>query len=115
MARYMLFVRGGYDAYVDATPEQIEEAIGRYVQWSDKLRREGRLVLAEKIKDGDRRIMRQRAGDYVVDGPLPEDEETIGGFFIINAAGHDEAFAIARGCPIFGEGGSLEIRELEQG
>jgi hypothetical protein len=39
-------------------------------------------------------------------------KEIIGGYSIIKAASMDEAEKIAKGCPVFTIGGSVEVREV---
>ena len=113
MARYIFFLCGGYEAYAHYTPAQVDQAIQKYRNWAGQLASQGKLVSAEKIKDGDRRILRGHNGDVVLQSGLPETDDTVGGLFIIEAADWDEAIQIGRACPIFAEGGSVELRELE--
>jgi len=57
----------------------------------------GRTVLADKS---------------TTDGPFAESKEMVGGYSIIEAADLDAATKLAQGCPIFEDGGCVEIREL---
>jgi len=114
MPHYLLFLRGGYEAYANYSPAEVQQAIQKYRDWSGQLRDQRKLVAAEKIKDGERRILRSHNREIVVEGPLPDTDETIGGYFTIAAGDLAEAIEVARSCPIFAEGGSIELREIEE-
>ena len=58
----------------------------------------GRVINAKKI---------------VSDGPFIEAKEVIGGFSIVQADTVDAAAELAKGCPIFLRGGSVEVRPLQ--
>ncbi len=113
MAQFILFIRGGYEAYEGFTPEQIQQAIERYRQWARNLQAQGRLVDAFKLKDDGGRRVETRSGQLVVDGPFAETKETIGGYYVVKAADYAEACEIAKECPALAEGGSVEVREIE--
>jgi hypothetical protein len=112
MPEYMLFIRDSED-YPELTPEQIQQAVQRYRDWSRRLAAEGRLVEADKLTDGDGRILYKRNGSIVVDGPFTETKEAIGGYFRIKAADFEEAIEIAKRCPAFDQGGKVELRQIE--
>ena len=113
MSQFMLFVRGGSDLSVNLSPEQIQESIKKYSAWAQKLRGEGKLVSAEKLKDKTGMQLSKKNGQIVIDGPFAETKETIGGYFIIEAADMDEALEISKDCPAVTEGGLVELREVE--
>jgi hypothetical protein len=50
----------------------------------------------------------------VTDGPFAETKETVGGFFVIDAADRDEAIGIASRWPS-ARLGSIEVRPLDAG
>jgi hypothetical protein len=58
--------------------------------------------------------LRMRGGELVVDGPYAETKESVGGYFLIQAADLAEASDVARGCPILTYGGVVELRELDE-
>jgi hypothetical protein len=113
MSQFMLFIRAGEESTEDLSPEQIQQAIQRYSAWAKKLREQGKLVAAEKLKDNTGLLFSARDGRIVVDGPFAETKETIGGYFVYEAASEAEAIAIARECPALGNGGVVELREIE--
>jgi hypothetical protein len=113
MAQFILFIKGGYEFYEGLTPEQIQQQIQKYRDWSRALEASGKLIDSFKLKDDGGREVVQRDGQLVVDGPFTETKETIGGYFTLNAASYEEAIEIAKDAPILAEGGSVEIRMIE--
>lgn len=113
MPQFILFIRGGSDVSVNLSPEQIQESIKRYSDWARKLRAEGKLISAEKLKDNTGLLLGTRNGQTVVDGPFAETKETIGGFFILEAENLENAIEITRECPALNDGGAVELREIE--
>ena len=111
MSQYILLLRGGKSS-ADADPEQSTGALESYRNWANQLRREKRLVDAAKLDDDGRHLVK-KSGSIQVDGPFTETKETIGGFYIVEADSQHEAEQIARDCPIFAEGGYVEIREIQ--
>ena len=113
MAKFMLFIRGGYEVTSQFSPEEMQAVIGRYRQWAGALSQAGRLVEAEKLCDDGGRLLRRTESGFSVDGPFTETKETIGGYYIIHAGDYDEALELAKECPIFDEGGDVELRKIE--
>jgi hypothetical protein len=111
MARFILFVRGGYASEANLSPEEIQERIGKYRSWSGNLASAGKLVDANKISD-EPHILSRPNGKFVVEKPALS-EDTVGGYFVIEAADYPEALKLSEACPIFEHGGSLEIRQIE--
>lgn len=111
MARFTLLIRGGDEELRNFTPEQMQQTLRQYFVWSDKLRGEGRYLSGEQLAGGGHTV-RMRGGQVAVDGPYAETKEGIGGYFLIEAANADEAAEIAKGCPVLGHGGLVEIREI---
>ena len=112
MAQFILFLRGGNNDVADNLDEEaMMQAIQAYRQWAADLRAAGKLVDAFKLADGAR-IMQKRDGHIIVDGPFAETKETIGGYYQIYAETYDAAIEIAQACPIFEEGGTVEIRQI---
>jgi hypothetical protein len=111
MAKFILFVRGGYDSEANLSAEEIQARIGKYRDWSVNLNTAGKLLEANKISD-EPHILSRPNGKFVLDKPALT-EETVGGYFVIEAADYPEALKLSEACPIFEHGGSLEIRQIE--
>jgi len=113
MSQFMLFIRGGSETSEHLSPEQIQQAIERFRVWAQKLRAQGKLVSAEKLKDNEGMLLSTQNGQVVVDGPFAETKETIGGYFIVEAGNLAEAIEITKECPSLSNGGIVELREIE--
>ena len=111
MAHIMLLIRGGDDIATQFAPEQMDETMGKYFAWSDHLRSSGRMISAEQLADGGRTV-RASGGQIVIDGPFTETKDAVGGYYLIEAADEDEAAEIAKGCPVLGHGGLVEVRGI---
>jgi hypothetical protein len=110
MAKFLFIYRSGKDART-MTPEEMQQILQTWSTWiaegfrkgwmldaGDGLKREGRVVNADKI---------------VTDGPFVEAKEIVGGFSIVQAESLDAAAEFAKGCPVFFRGGKVEVRPLE--
>ena len=49
----------------------------------------------------------------VTDGPYAESKDLVTGAMVINAASLDDAVEVARRCPTFEFGGSVEVRPVQ--
>ncbi|HEX2623388.1 MAG TPA: YciI family protein [Phototrophicaceae bacterium] len=113
MSQFILLVKGGYEVTSTFTPEEAQQNTAKYRAWAQKLAQQELLVDAFKLKDDGGRLMSIRHQQIVVDGPLAETRETIGGYFIIRATSYEAAIELAKECPIFAEDGSIEVRQIE--
>lgn len=112
MAQYMLLLRGGNEEFGSLGADQLQAIIQRYVDWTEELRREGRLQHSDSLLPGGHTV-RVRDDRPVVDGPYTETKETVGGYYVIQVADEDEAVEVSKHCPILAHGGLVEIREIE--
>ena len=47
----------------------------------------------------------------VVNGPFGGDH-VMGGYFVVSASSLEEATELAKGCPVLGNGGTVEVRPI---
>jgi hypothetical protein len=114
MAQFMLLLHETPADFADLSAEEIGKVIREYTGWADKLRSEGRLVGSNKLKDDGGRSLTAPGGKLsVVDGPYAEAKEVVGGYFIVEAAGYDEAVALSKDCPHLKYGGRIELRQVD--
>jgi hypothetical protein len=111
MAEFMLLIRGGDESAATLSPEQAQQRIQEYINWSRKLREEHRNLGANELAAGGV-VLRARGGEVMVDGPFSETKEAIGGYYHIAAADEEEAVEIARECPVLRYGGAVEVRAI---
>jgi hypothetical protein len=109
MPQYVLLLRDQPSQGSPPSPAEMQEIIGRYKAWSQKLAAQGHMRGGQKLRDGVGRVMN---GASVLDGPYAETKEVMGGFFLLEASGFDEAVELTRDCPHL-DYGSIEVREVE--
>ena len=81
----------------------------------DDMRKQGRLLAAEPLFPAKTaRTVRIREGRVsITDGPFAETKEQLAGFYLIDAATHDEALQIAATIPP-ARTGSIEVRPVRE-
>jgi hypothetical protein len=109
--KFLLLLRTGDAAFAHFSPDDVEQTMQRYFNWTEQLRAEGRLVTADQLKPGGA-LLRRGGERIVLDGPYSETKEAYGGFYLITATDLDEAAVVAQGCPVYDHGGAVEIREI---
>lgn len=114
MPSYVLLLHDAGSFPEDISPEEIQTIIQRYVEWRERVKREGRAISGYKLVDGQGRVVRGKGADAVVThGPYAEASEVVGGLFVIDAQSYDDALALSRDCPHL-DFGPIEIREVER-
>ena len=98
------------------TPEEDKQLTDDTIDDDNRLRREGRLILAQPLLEPETAVTLRvgEAGVSATDGPFAETKEHLGGFYIIEAANMEEAKKIVETDRLM-KFGSIEIRPtLEQ-
>ncbi|HEX2092900.1 MAG TPA: YciI family protein [Longimicrobiaceae bacterium] len=114
MAHFILLLHESPANWADVTPEEMQQVIEKYRAWSQRLVETGKLAGGHKLRDeGGRSLARRNGSVEVTDGPYAEAREVIGGLFVIEADGYDDAVETARDCPHLEFGGRIELREVE--
>jgi hypothetical protein len=111
VANFLFIYRNTRESYSTMTPDERQQMLQKWTTWitdgmsqgwmldgGDGLKPEGRIVNAKKV---------------VTDGPFVELKEVVGGYSIVRADTVDAATELAKGCPIFLRGGSVEVRPLQ--
>jgi hypothetical protein len=82
---------------------------------SDAMRKKGLLLAAEPLFPVETaKTVRVREGRLsITDGPFAETKEQLAGFYLIDAASHDEALRIAATIPPV-RTGSIEVRPVRE-
>jgi len=77
------------------------------------MRAEGKLLAVESLaaQSSAVRLQVRQGKAQLLDGPFAEAKEMVGGFFLIDCAGLDEAIDIARRCPA-AEWATVEVRAV---
>lgn len=105
----MLFIGAPYDE-LGLSPEQMQERMGKWFAWGNKMQEAGILKGGEALHTPAKRVS---GGDRVVsDGPFVESKELIGGYYVVQAETADDVVKIAADFPDYDLGGTVEIREV---
>ena len=108
---FMLLLRGGVSNR-DLSAEQLQRQIERYMNWIEKLRNDGHFVAGEPLAESGK-VLSGKNGSTVTDGPFTESKEEVGGYFVIRANDLAAAVELAKGCPIFANNGTVEVRPIQ--
>ena len=108
MKDYMMIIRGGNEE-LDAKPaEYFGEIMQKWNTWMGGLAEEGVLVGGQPLARAGKTII--EGGSKIIDRPLAEGKELVGGYVIIKADSLDAACEKFRTCPAVEHGSSLEVR-----
>jgi hypothetical protein len=88
VAQFMLLIRGG--EHEELSAEQMQKIVEQYIAWANRLRKEGKFVGGEELKDGGR-VLKMNNG-AIVDGPFTESQGGRGGLL------HDRGRWLQRSC-----------------
>lgn len=93
---------------------EIQAVLDACEPYTDGLKRDGRLVAAERLRPTNTATTLRMDGGKVsiTDGPFAETKEQLGGFLLIEAKDLDEAISIASKMPPARLGGSVEVRPV---
>jgi hypothetical protein len=111
MPKFALLLHESSAAYKGLGPEEIQQIIQRYIEWTNRLKREGKFVSGDKLMPAARHV-RRRGAELESDGPFVESKELLGGLMIIEAVSYDEAVQQTRDSPHF-ERGWIEVRQVD--
>ena len=108
MPNYFLFLYDDPSGWVKLSPEEMQQALEKYIAWGEKARKAGFLKGSQRLAEDVGKVMRN---GRVTDGPYSETKEILGGYYLIEAANYDEAVARTKDHPHL-EHGTIEIRGI---
>ncbi len=107
----MLIFRGGAVSRHDLSPSELQAHVEKWYRWSDELARQGRRNAGTALDNPGATV---RGHERVVtDGPYAESKDLVTGSMIIEAASLEDAVDVARTCPAYEFGGSVEVRPVQ--
>ena len=114
--RYLMLIYRD-EAKMNAEREKVgaEAYTGQWMAYQAELGKTGKLLGGEALHGvAEATTVRGKSGGgtLTTDGPFVETKETLGGYFLIDAADLDEAMAWAGKMPIFQTDGGVEIRPI---
>jgi len=108
MNEFVFLYRGGNRP---DSPEQGQQVMQKWMAWFKDLAAKGYVVDRGQPLERSGKTVR-RTSKSVIDGPLAETKEVVGGYTLIKANDLDQAAELAKGCPIFEIGGQVEVRPV---
>lgn len=107
---YLLLFRGGCNPE-DMTPEQAQTTMNHWMTWMQGLKKRKQLTSGFPLQDGGKMLSGPKGKKVVT---LRETPDLVGGYLLIKASSLNEATKISKGCPIFNNGGTVELRAIQQ-
>jgi hypothetical protein len=110
---YLLLIIEPPEQRRSRTKAEGREAYARMQRFGEALRAEGKLRAVESLaaQSSAVRVQMRQGKAQLLDGPFAESKEMVGGFFLIDCTGLDEAIDIARRCPA-AEWATVEVRAV---
>lgn len=109
--KYLLMQRGAVGAptpSASASPAQMQEMYAAFNAWKEKFK-DNIVEMGGRLTPGGKVL----TVSGVMDGPLVEAKEIIGGYMVVAAESYDRALEVAAGCPgLIRPGSSCEVREI---
>jgi hypothetical protein len=110
MNEFSLIFRNQQNPDVQFSPEQMQ---GILMQWRDWM---GGIAAQNKLVNPGARLAYEGAvltsPTMITDGPYAETKEIVSGSIVVRAETLAEAIEMAKGCPVFTAGGSVEVRSI---
>lgn len=96
----------------DPTPEEMQQAMQKWMAWIEQMKSRGQYLGGDRLEETPARIVRAPRGQPNSDGPFIEAKEIVGGYMLISADSFEQAVDIAKDCPGFDTGWTVEVRQL---
>src|SRR5262245_46216122 len=109
MSEFLFLYRGSL-AYTKS-PEQMQKSMQKWVAWFKVLRVNGVIKSPSNPLEPSGKVFRLHHKD-VHDGPFSEAKDLINGYTLVDAVTLDQAVELSKGCPIFEDGGAVEVRPI---
>lgn len=110
MKNYLYIIRGGEDISATKSPEEMQAHMEDWQKWMGGIAEAGKLVGGEPLMLEGKTLI--AGGTKVIDRPLAEGKELVGGYLVFKAENLEEATELAKGCPGFEHDCTLEVREI---
>ena len=110
MNEYLLILRGGEDIRALKSPEEMQQHMQKWHHWFTSMANDGVFVAGQPLQQEAKSLINM--GKQVIDRPLAEGKEMVGGYIIVRASNLDDATELAKGCPGFEHDCTIEVREI---
>ena len=110
----MLMIPRGYESAAPGTVPDAK-AVEAMMKYNKQLQEAGVLLALDGLHppSSGARVAFPSGKPTVTDGPFPETKETIGGYWMIQAASREEAIEWAKRCP-GDDNGLIEVRQVQE-
>jgi hypothetical protein len=98
MMRFLLLLHGDRDGEAALSADERRAIVSEHMAYASMLRESGTYVLGEPLA-GDVAVVRPGERPLVTDGPFAETKEAVGGFYVVECEGRDEALELAARVP----------------
>jgi hypothetical protein len=109
MSEFLYLYRGGDQS--GTSPEQMQQQMQKWGVWLKELGEKGFLKNPGQPLERAGKIVKGKQ-KTVTDGPFAEAKDVVGGYTIVETKDIAHAVELAKGCPILGIGGDVEIRPV---
>ena len=109
MSEFMLLLYHDPKGFQKLSPEQMQQALEKYMAWTKK----PFMVDSKRLAEDAGKVIRPQGGKpRATDGPYSESKEILGGYYTIEAKDYDEAVKRTLDHPHLEFGGTIEVRQL---
>ena len=111
--QFMLIIQEPRGQRAARTPAEGEQAYATMQRWAGTLAERGLLRAGESLARDDQavRVQVREGQPRLTDGPFAEAKEMVGGFFVVDCTGREQALALAAECPA-AAWATVEVRAL---
>lgn len=108
MSDFLYIYRGGDSS---RTPEEMQQTMQAWTSWLKSLADKGHIKdMGNPLEPGGKTVRGKNKA--VTDGPFAEAKDLVGGYTLTQFKDLAQAAELAKGCPIFELGGSVEVRPI---
>ena len=97
--KFLFLIHGDSDAEAAMAAEERRAIVGEHMSYAAMLRERGVHVLGEALT-GEAAVVWPGERPLVTDGPFAESKEGVGGFYVVECTGRDEALELAGRVPL---------------
>jgi hypothetical protein len=112
MSNFIYLFRGGDAQRASLSPEAMQKHMQKWAAWIQELTKTGNFKAGDPL-DGAGKVVHGKK-KVITDGPYAEAKDLVGGYLLITANDINQALELSKGCPIFDNDGSVEIRPVAQ-
>jgi hypothetical protein len=96
----------------DRSPQEMQQNFQKWMTWIEAMKAKGQYLAGEPLEDDPAKVLRGPRGAKATDGPFAEAKEVVAGYMLIAAKNFADAVKIARDCPGYAVGGTVEVRQI---